>query len=99
MDFMATTPSRTTGYPGEETTEGIVRRVVAHHLQRPVDEIRPGADIQTELSLDSLTLIEINVSLEEHFGVALIDFADDTDIRTVGDVVRYVERRLSEVRS
>lgn len=45
----------------------------------------------SDLDIDSMTLVEIVVSLEDRFGL-LIDDTDWSQFRTVGDVLAYLEQ-------
>ena len=57
----------------------------------PVDLERVSLDsiITEELGADSLDIVEILARIEEHFGVYIPD-ADVIEMRTVGDVVKYI---------
>ena len=57
----------------------------------PVDPERVSLDsiITEELGVDSLDIVEILARIEEHFGVYIPD-ADVIEMRTVGDVVKYI---------
>ena len=52
----------------------------------------PEADLIEDLNIDSLTMVEIIVSAQSKFGVEIPD-KDLKDLRTVQDVVDYVEQR------
>lgn len=75
-----------------------VRAIVAELLQRPESAITPEASLESELGFDSLTTIELSVRLEERFDIAMPAGASPADlsIKTVADVVRFVERLLAE---
>ena len=83
----------------EDTATGVcdALALVAH---RPATELRLDADLANDLSLDSLAMIELSVALEERFGITMPAGAspEDLRIRTVADVVRFVEQRRAEVR-
>jgi acyl carrier protein len=57
----------------------------------PASQVTPEADLTDDLNIDSLALVEIIVSAQEKFGVEIPD-ADLRDLRTVQDVVSYVQR-------
>ena len=61
----------------------------------PVDLERVSLDsiITEELGADSLDIVEILARIEEHFGVYIPD-ADVIEMRTVGDVVKYIYDHL-----
>ena len=70
--------------------------MIAAQARRSGDSLGPETALAQELGLDSLAMIEINVSLEEQLGVALIDFANVPELVTLGDVVRFVEARVQK---
>ncbi|MFE3056111.1 meromycolate extension acyl carrier protein AcpM [Nocardia sp. NPDC059091] len=48
-----------------------------------------------DLDIDSLSLVEIAVQLEDKYGVKIPD-EDLTSLRTVGDAVTYVQKMAAE---
>jgi acyl carrier protein len=75
-----------------------VRAVVAEKLSRPEAGIPWDARLESELGVDSLVMIEINVLLEERFHFAMPDVAQpsELDVHTVRDLARFVAARLVE---
>lgn len=73
-----------------------VRWILAGLLQREIDAIDPAAELEA-LGVDSLALIELSVSLEERFGLAMPPAGSPADlgIRTVADVAAFVQGRLA----
>ncbi len=60
----------------------------------PERDLRPGADLETDLQLDSLAVVELQVALEDVTGVRMgVD--GDVDLRTLGDLQAAVERALA----
>lgn len=55
------------------------------------DRIVPEASLLDQLGADSLDLVELAMNLEDQFGVT-IDDADIGQLKTVGDVVAYIEK-------
>ena len=64
----------------------------------PVDPDRVSLDsfITEELGVDSLDIVEILARIEDHFGVYIPD-ADVIEMRTVGDVVKYIYNSLGNM--
>ena len=61
----------------------------------PEDTAPPTSDaVLTELGLDSLACADLAAAVEERFGIRLAD-GDVAGLRTVGDVVRRVEEKVS----
>lgn len=54
------------------------------------DKIKPESDIIKELGLDSLDIVDMLMKVEETFGVT-IDDSDVAEMRTVADVVSFIE--------
>jgi acyl carrier protein len=80
----------------EESVATVVRSVIAEQLRRPVADIPLDAKLESHLEIDSMAMIEINVSLEERFGVAMPDLAVDHRVETVRELSRFIAARLSE---
>lgn len=77
----------------ESTEEGVVSIVEdATGISR--EEISPKSSLDEDLSVDSLTLVDIAVRLEEEFNVEIEDEAINK-IATVGQLVKLVEMRIS----
>ncbi len=77
------------------TTLAGVRAALGEVLHRRAEDIPLAADLEADLGVDSLAMIEISVALEERFGIRVPPSAspEDLAIRTVADVVRFVEER------
>ena len=73
-----------------------VRGVLRTHLAiaSPVD---PETDLAEELQLDSLAQLTLIVEIENHFRICF-EPHDEQGIRTVGDLVQVIGRRLIEER-
>jgi len=59
------------------------------------EEIRPETNLMKDLSADSLDFVEMVMQMEDHFGLSAPD-EDVEGIRTVGDIIAYVKRRLGD---
>lgn len=66
-----------------------LRDFVAGHLGVPGDDLAPDALLLEDLGLDSLTVLELGMALEERYGVTLDD-ATLGGIHSYGDLVRAV---------
>ena len=68
-----------------------VRKLLAEQLEVDESIITPETDIIDDLGADSLDLVELVMSLEEHYDIVLTD--DKTaNVRTVGQVVKMLEQ-------
>ena len=67
-----------------------VNKVLAAQLEVDPELITADTDIMDDLGADSLDLVELVMSLEEHYDIVLTD--DKTaNVRTVGQVVEMLE--------
>ena len=71
-----------------------IRAALAEHLKRNVSKIRLNDGLRNDLGLDSLAMIELLFKIEEAFDLEIPN-ADLSEIETVGDIITYVERRLT----
>ena len=78
----------------ESTVATRIRVALAEHLKRDVSKVQPQDDLKKDLGLDSLAMIELLFKIEEAFDLEIPN-DDLSQITTVGDVIAYVERRLS----
>ena len=67
-----------------------VRDAIAEQLEMNPDEITLDSDLTKDLKTDSVDVIEIVMGLETEFGLEFA-FDDLETLKTVGDVVRYIE--------
>lgn len=67
------------------------RRIIAETLGVPPEELEDGKLIE-ELEADSITLVELVMRTEATLAVQIPD-EDYEHIRTIADLVRYIERR------
>ena len=82
----------------EEQMLLVVRTVLAEKFQRPLAEINPDTLLEEELGIDSLTMIETNIALEERLAFSMPDIAAPSDIqvRTVRDLAAFAASRLAK---
>lgn len=59
----------------------------------PASELRPDADLEADLQLDSLAVVELQYVLEERTGVHM-GTGEEAQLRTVGDLQAAVEAAL-----
>lgn len=67
-----------------------VKEIIVEQLDVDADKITSGANIQDDLGADSLDVVDLVMSLEEEFDVEIPDEAVE-GIKTVGDIVKYIE--------
>ena len=77
--------------------ERLVVDALARILRIPAEEVRPDRELQADLGLDSMSMIHVNIALEEQLGTALAGYEVPEDqLRTVKDLVRYVTVRYEQ---
>ena len=54
----------------------------------------PEANLLDDLGADSLDVVELVMAIEEEFGIEVPD-SDAENIRTLGDILSYIEARVA----
>jgi acyl carrier protein len=69
-----------------------VKKVTVEELGVKPEEVVESASFTEDLGADSLDVVELVMAFEDEFG---IDIPDDevTNIRTVGDAVKYIDSK------
>lgn len=67
-----------------------IRELLAEQLEIEEDKITMDSDILDDFEADSLDVVDMIMTLEDEFSVEIPD-EEVENLRTVGDVVRYVE--------
>lgn len=67
-----------------------VKDILVDQLDCEEDKVTMDASITDDLGADSLDLVDLVMSLEEEFDVEIDDDQVET-IKTVGDIVKYIE--------
>ncbi|APR83865.1 Hypothetical protein A7982_09214 [Minicystis rosea] len=87
-----------TNAPLPESIAFEVRRIIAETLKAPIDAVGLDDTLDdTRLGVDSLSLIKLNVVLEERFDITIPDFVA-TDVappKSVREVVELVAARVA----
>ncbi len=64
--------------------------IIAEELGVEKDEVTEDAHLQDDLGADSLDAVELIMAIEEEFDVE-IDDTEATNIKTVQDIIDYLE--------
>ena len=78
------------------TVEEKVKSIIVDKLKVEADEVTPDKEIVRDLGADSLDQVELVMELEEQFGVDEIPEEEAAQLKTVGDVVRYVTEKTAK---
>jgi acyl carrier protein len=94
-DTKATNGIATSG--DRETVALTLRTLLAERFHRPLEEVTPDTDLAADLGVDSMDLIDVNISLEERFRLSMPEFAtpEEVHVRTVRDLAALVSARLT----
>ena len=67
-----------------------IRDIVVEQLDVDADKVTLSASITEDLGADSLDVVDLVMSLEEEFDMEIPDEAVE-NIKTIGDIVKYIE--------
>lgn len=75
--------------------EAKVRKIISAQVGFPIEKVLLKSKIVDDLGADSLDTVELVIKFEEAFGIRIPD--DDAErMKTVQDVVRYIQKRTAE---
>ena len=69
-----------------------VKQIIIDQLDVEEDKVTLDANIQEDLGADSLDIVDLVMSFEEEFDIEIPDDQVES-IKTVGDVVKFVEEK------
>ena len=67
-----------------------IKEILASQLDADIDSMTAETRIAEDLGADSLDVVELLMSIEDELSVEIPDEAIET-IKTIGDVVKYIE--------
>ena len=70
-----------------------VSAIIVEQLGATREEIVPEASFTDDLGVDSLTMVELVMAMEETFDIEIPD-EDAEKIQTIGDAISYVKEKL-----
>ncbi len=71
-----------------------VREILVDQLDVEEDAVTMDASITVDLGADSLDIVDLVMSLEEEFDTEIPD-EEIENIKTVGDIVKYIENNTN----
>ena len=78
----------------EKESDKIVA-MLAKQLSKKLEDVTPNKRIKEDLNADSLDIVELIMNIEEKYNITVPDEAAG-EIRTVGDLVAFVEKLASK---
>ncbi len=67
-----------------------IKELIVDQLDAEEDKVTMEANIQDDLGADSLDIVDLIMAVEDEFDVKIAD-EDVENIKTVGDIVKYIE--------
>lgn len=71
-----------------------VRVMIAEQLELNADDITMNMSFEDDLEADSLDLVDLAMGLEDEFDIGETEEGVLEKIKTVGDVVQYILKKL-----
>ena len=72
-----------------------LKEIIMDQLDVEEDEVTMDANFQEDLDADSLDMVDLVMSVEEEFDLKIED-EDVEKIKTVGDIVSFIEAHTAE---
>lgn len=72
-----------------------IKDIIVEQLDVEEDAVTMEASITEDLGADSLDVVDLVMSIEEIFDVEIPD-EEVENIKTVGDIVKYIENKVEE---
>ena len=72
-----------------------VKEIIVDQLECDEEQVTMEASITEDLGADSLDVVDLVMSIEESFDVEIPD-EDVEGIKTVGDIVKYIESKVED---
>ena len=72
-----------------------VKEILASQLNIKADKITPKSNVIADLGADSLDVVELLMTLEDDFGIAVSD-EEAVNLKTVEDIVKLIDAKLSK---
>ena len=69
-----------------------VREIIVEQLDVEEEKVTLTANVQDDLGADSLDIVDLVMSFEEEFDMEIPDEQVET-IKTVGDIVKFIEEK------
>ena len=71
-----------------------LKSLIAEQLGVEETNLSMDTNFEEDLGVDSLDIVELSMALEEEFDIGEMSEEDLASIKTVGDLVRYLQGKL-----
>ena len=72
-----------------------VKKILCDQLDLEEEQVNEDSEVIDDLGADSLDIVDLVLTLEEEFDTEIPD-EDIENLKTVGDIVKYIEDRVAE---
>ena len=72
-----------------------VKKILCDQLDLEEEQVNEDSEVIDDLGADSLDIVDLVMTLEEEFDTEIPD-EDIENLKTVGDIVKYIEERGAE---
>ena len=72
-----------------------VKKILCDQLDLEEQQVNEDSEVIDDLGADSLDIVDLVMTLEEEFDTEIPD-EDIENLKTVGDIVKYIEERVAE---
>ncbi len=79
-----------------ENIKDEVKAIIADKLGVELDQVIESANVQGDLGADSLDVVDLVMEFEARFKIQIPDDEAGDNILTVGDAIRYIEKKVEE---
>lgn len=71
-----------------------LKELISEQMGIDADIITLESNFEEDLGVDSLDIVELSMALEEEFDIGEMGEEDLANIKTVGDLVSYLQKQL-----
>ena len=71
-----------------------MQKLIVEQFALDPDEVTMDSSFEEDLGADSVDLVELVMAMEEEFDIGEMEEEDLSDLKTVGDCVRYLSTKL-----
>ncbi len=72
-----------------------VKQILASQLNIKADKVTPESNVIADLGADSLDVVELLMTLEDDFGIAVSD-EEAVALKTVNDIVTLIDKKIKK---